>query len=289
MRESFTSLTFEMIPPISGSHRVFNTYDDLYLVPTTRPIIDPPSVKTKKIEVPGTNGVIDLTESLTPYPVYNNRTGSIDFAVLNDKMHWAALYSKIMNYLHGRRAKVVLEEDKNWYYDGRWALKSWKPDNSGKWPTVNLEYDLSPFKLSTRTSTELDDDWLWDPFSFYDGVIHNKVDKNYRTYAGLFTNMVVNSSSFTDYGVLKPGRHTYKLFADVIGWAPIVPTITFSNSNMGIKIVNQQLGYDYEKTYNSAGTYTDPECVLYDWTGDGFQLYLKGNGNVTIVFRKGSL
>ena len=98
-------------------------------------------MKTKTIEVPGANGVIDLTESLTPFPVYNNRTGSLEFALLNDRMEhytrynsaphsvtkqyandnskmWAVIYSDIMNKIHGRKCHLILEDDPGGNYDG---------------------------------------------------------------------------------------------------------------------------------------------------------------------------
>lgn len=298
----YHSLDFEMIPPKGGTHMRFNTYEDLFLVPTSRPVINPPTVKTKQIEVPGANGVIDLTESLTPYPVYNNRQGSIEFAVLNEKklsggkeMQWQTLYSKILNMIHGHKAKVILEDDPGWYYEGRWSVGNWTSNNDGTWSNVTLDYDLHPYKLSVYDSIEGGassgaDRWKWDPFSFVDGVIYNQlVAANWTggTPDGFFKNIPVDSTDWVKYGIAK-GTDSV-LYRDQVGWMPVSPVVTFSAANMGIRITNSELGYNYAKTYDSAGTYTDPTCLLYDWTGDGFHVYLKGTGNVTIAFRRGSL
>ena len=61
-----------------------NTWDDWRLVPASRPVFNPPAQKVKTLEIPGGDGVIDLSQSLTGYPVYQNRTGSIEFIVMND-------------------------------------------------------------------------------------------------------------------------------------------------------------------------------------------------------------
>lgn len=33
-----------------------NTYDDWFLIPTSRPVFNPPAVKTKYIDIPGRTG-----------------------------------------------------------------------------------------------------------------------------------------------------------------------------------------------------------------------------------------
>ena len=88
-----------------------NTWDDWHLVPTSRPVFHPPAQKVKTIDVPGGDGVIDLSRALTGYPVYQNRTGSFEFIVPNgfepweagriEQTPWHSVYSDIMDYLHG--------------------------------------------------------------------------------------------------------------------------------------------------------------------------------------------
>ena len=57
-----------------------NTWDDWRLVPASRPLFNPPAQKVKTLDIPGGDGVIDLSQALTGYPVYQNRTGSIEFS-----------------------------------------------------------------------------------------------------------------------------------------------------------------------------------------------------------------
>ena len=61
-----------------------NTWDDWKIVPASRPVFKSPALKKKTIEIPGADGFIDLSESLTGYPVYSNREGSFEFVVMND-------------------------------------------------------------------------------------------------------------------------------------------------------------------------------------------------------------
>ena len=69
-----------------------NTWDDWHLIPSTRPLFNPPDAKTHYVDIPGANGQLDLIESLTGYPLYENRTGSIEFYVANGYEDWAVLY-----------------------------------------------------------------------------------------------------------------------------------------------------------------------------------------------------
>ena len=68
-----------------------NTYKDWYLVPDGRPVVAMPEPKLVTVDVPGRNGLLDLSESIRKFPVFSNRTGSWNFHVLNDKINWVTL------------------------------------------------------------------------------------------------------------------------------------------------------------------------------------------------------
>lgn len=143
-----------------------NTWDDWHLVPTSRPVFNPPSVKTNIIDIPGANGSIDLTEALTGEPLFSDRTGSFEFIVVNDYTSWEKAYSDIMNYLHGKQMHAILEDDPNFYYNGRFSVNQWKSDRS--WSLITINYTVDPFK-KRRTSSL--DPWFWDTFNFRTGII----------------------------------------------------------------------------------------------------------------------
>lgn len=121
-----------------------NTWDDWKIVPKERPVFAPPKVKTTYIDIPGGNGSIDLSESLTGYPVYENRTGSFKFYVMNGYADWQDRYSEIMNYLHGQRMKAVLADDPDYYYYGRFTVDSW--DSGDTWSEITIGYEVEPYK-----------------------------------------------------------------------------------------------------------------------------------------------
>lgn len=154
-----------------------NTWVDWYLIPSSRPVFNPPEPKTKLVDVPGANGHLDMSTVLTGDITYNNRTGSIEFIVDNGQYSdyngskWASVYSEIMDYLHGRKMRATLEDDPSFYYEGRFSINQWKSDPHNS--KVTIDYDVSPFKYEAASSLE---DWVWDDFNFESGIIREYKD-----------------------------------------------------------------------------------------------------------------
>lgn len=135
-----------------------NTWDDWHIVPTSRPLVNPPEIKSEYVDIPGANGTLDYTEILTGAPVYKNRTGSWEFAVMNDYQKWNVLYNTLLSYLHGHYFdSVILEDEPEYKYKGRLTLNEWK--SSKDHSTVTIDYNFDPFKYPASGDTV---DWKWD-------------------------------------------------------------------------------------------------------------------------------
>ena len=152
-----------------------NTYDDWHLVASERPAVAMPKVKTQYYDAPGSDGQIDVTNALSAEPVYSNREGSFEFYVLNDDpdYNWVEVYDKIVNYLHGKKMKMILEDDPEYYYKGRFAVEDWKtqPD----WSRITISYNLEPFKYYVDDDRYAILDWETNP------ILDNKTDKIYSS------------------------------------------------------------------------------------------------------------
>lgn len=154
-----------------------NTWVDWYLIPSSRPVIKPPTVKTKYVDVPGADWHLDLSTVLTGDVTYNGREGSLEFIVDNGRLtdymaeKWSSLYSEIMDYLHGKVLNMTLEDDSTFYYTGRFAVNEWRsdPENS----KIVIDYNVSPFKLEATGSLE---DWKWDTFNFEIDIVREYKD-----------------------------------------------------------------------------------------------------------------
>ena len=161
-----------------------NTWKDWKLIPSSRPLFNAPKVKTNYIDLPGANGSIDATQVLSSYIYYNNREGSNEFYVANREHDWATVYSEIMNYLQGRKVKIILSDDPGFYYRGRLAVNQWKSEKD--FSRIVIDYVVDPYKYEIISTNE---DWLWDPFNFYTGIIRKKSD---------YTNVRMNAYDATN-------------------------------------------------------------------------------------------
>lgn len=143
--------------------------------------------KTFTFEVPGRDGVIDLTERMGGVK-YANRQLTFKF-VSKDKSAgaWHALYSEISNYCHGQLKDIILDSDPGFYWTGRVAIESTKEDQLHGILTAVV--DVEPYKYELANST---DDWKWSPFNFENGVI--------RRYKNL---EVSGTTTFEIYGAEK--------------------------------------------------------------------------------------
>ena len=134
-----------------------NTYTEWGLIPTSRPVVDPPQVKTTCVDLPASHGVLDYTSLLLAEVPYGQRKGSWEF-MLRTGADWPSVYSSLLNYLHGERHTVVHEDDPAFQYVGRLSVNAWKTEPA--FSHVTIDYDLDPFKYSVHASDETD--WLWD-------------------------------------------------------------------------------------------------------------------------------
>lgn len=227
-----------------------NTYSDWHLVPDGRQSIAMPAVKTTLVEIPGASGTIDLSESLTNYPVYENREGHLRFHVLNDKGNWVDLYQEIANHIHGKRVKMTLEDDPDYYYEGRISIPEWEHPNDGTWSSISLDYVLDPYK------------YYKDPIEITQAL--SSTSKTIRMTTAYVGRMPVNPT-FTVSGI---GTGTAK--------------VVCYNPELGISAKT--------KTITANGSYKFSDIILSMMKSSNFcYLVVSGSGTLTISMRKGEL
>lgn len=227
-----------------------NTWDDWFLIPSSRPVFNPPAPKTSYIDIPGSDGQLDMTEALAGYPLYECRKGSLEFIVDNWHREWQDLYSEIMDYLHGQTMRAILEDDPDHYYEGRFSVNQWKSEAVNS--KIVIDYVVYPYKLDRYSSVE---DWEWDTFNFESGIVRDYRDMN------------VDS----------------ELYVDVIGSRkPVIPAFVVETPDgNGMVVEYNDAVYDLPD-----GTTKTTSIVLRD--GD-ISLRFIGHGTVSIDYRGGGL
>lgn len=161
----------------------YNTWENWHIVPTSRPLVNPPGVETNYVEIPGADGALDFTETLTGKPVYKNREGSWEFVVLNDYQNWSDLYNMLLSTIHGKEFDIVLEDEPEYVYHGRLVLNEWKSEEHNS--KITIDYVIEPYKK--RSSTYVDD-WKWNDLTCDTDV--------YTVFYGSFT---VNGKRYRNF------------------------------------------------------------------------------------------
>jgi len=120
----------------------FHSYRDFSLI-LSQKTIGTPSPKTETIDIPGGDGVLDLTEVFGEVK-YNNRNLSFEFSSIVPQSDFMDQFSHIQDALHGQKMRIVLDDDPEWYYTGRISVSEWKADkNIGK---LTIDCDCEPYK-----------------------------------------------------------------------------------------------------------------------------------------------
>jgi hypothetical protein len=242
----------------------FHGFNDLSLIATAPLVVPPPTQKRNTLEIPGKNGLIDLSTVLTGFPVYSNRSGSWQFIVdnsdpqVNPDETWVQRYNKVLNSLNGRNMKVYLDDDPEWYYEGNIQVSEWSPTHP--WASVTIGFDFEPYRKSIFTSEmEFIGDGSSVNYYFRRGTGFNT---NYeypaqtagqpRVYATLSNGTWLNLSASPES-------------VDLLDYMPIIPDSTIasvsgSNSyNFIFDLRNRKLGYSRsEVTYSGSGNVQNP-------------------------------
>ena len=112
--------------------------------------VAPAEPKLILIDVPGADGSKDMSEQPAGRIVYNDRLLVWTFALYPGD-NWAAKRREVSNALNGRRCRITLDEDPDFYYDGRLAVKSYPRDKTLR--QITLEATCAPYMLKQSETT----------------------------------------------------------------------------------------------------------------------------------------
>lgn len=114
--------------------------------------LSPPEPKTTTVEVPGRDGVLDLTESLIGDVTYGNRSMTFTFLIV-DLEQFEVVKTQISNALHGRKFNFEMTMDPGYTYTGRFKINSYT--HTATWSHgicgfIEVEIDAEPYKLKSH-------------------------------------------------------------------------------------------------------------------------------------------
>ena len=127
-----------------------HSIDDWDLLMVSKSIPDP-EPKIIDVDIAGSNGKLDLSE-WTGEVLYNNRILTFNFDIYDSPSNWWTLKRQISNYLHGKKLKIVLDKDNQYFYYGRCKVTSFS--NETTVAHITIECDCEPFIYKKDITTK---------------------------------------------------------------------------------------------------------------------------------------
>lgn len=144
----------------------FHSFRHLGLLPAAPPNFGYAEPDIVRVPIPGASGSLDLSDALTGYTAYRDRTPELLFYLPGRESQREILRARTAAAIHGKLVQIVPDENPDGYWYGRLQVET--PIHDRAADTLTVSGWLDPYKYDRRRT---DQDWLWDPFSFETGVI----------------------------------------------------------------------------------------------------------------------
>lgn len=105
--------------------------------------IGSPAVKVNKVDIEGADSSLDLTDFFGE-PKYEDVKHRFEFSTIVPQRQFLSLFSSIKNALHGKKMRIILDDDPLFYYVGRLHVSSFT--NEKNIGMVSIEADCEPYK-----------------------------------------------------------------------------------------------------------------------------------------------
>lgn len=249
---------------VKGIYSTCHSLRDLGLHPRSKPRIISPDIQSDPQEMPGHDGLLDDAEEMDGTVHFFNREGVFEFVNIDGRETWDAC-EKRLKRLHGRKKQIVLDEDPTGYYYGRLHVDEPEYDSEGGKAFYTVTADLEPFKYDFNTTVE---PWLWDPFSFIDGVARDVArgsdDNNYG-----YSTIKIDNSTITIYGSMIPTVPDIRVKSGTL-------SVTYTNMYGNSRTVPLVTGSNLGKVYDLYLTDDKPKVLKFT-----------GSGVIDIVYKTG--
>lgn len=120
----------------------YHSYKDLHLILSEKEI-GAPQVKRHTLDIPGGDGVIDYTDFFGE-PKYDNVQHKFTFTTIQPRTEHLTQFSTVKNALHGKKVRIILDDDPTFFYSGRCEVSSFK--NEKGIGTITITCDCEPYK-----------------------------------------------------------------------------------------------------------------------------------------------
>lgn len=107
----------------------------------------PAEPKLNLIDIPGADGSVDMSELPGGRLVYKDRTLTWIYALYPGE-NWDAKHRQVSNALNGKRCRITLDSNPDYYYDGRVTVKKYNKDKLLR--QITVEAICNPWMLKQQ-------------------------------------------------------------------------------------------------------------------------------------------
>ena len=101
-------------------------------------------LRTEYITIPGRDGYLDLSD-VYGEANYDNRTLEFQFDLFDKPINWWSTYDLIKSYLHGKKRKIILDVDDDYYYYGRCSVSALTHEKNVA--HISISCNCDPYKM----------------------------------------------------------------------------------------------------------------------------------------------
>lgn len=130
----------------------FHSYRDFGLLLQSKEI-GSPSVKVNKIDIPGADGDLDMTDYFGG-PKYENVKHKFEFATLAPRSEQLTLFSTIKNAIHGKKGRIIIDGDPSFFYLGRCSVSAFTNDKGAGHLTIECDCEPYKYKMAKTVVTK---------------------------------------------------------------------------------------------------------------------------------------
>ena len=133
----------------------YHSYRDLRLLLSEKEM-GAPAVKKTTLDIPGGDGELDFTE-FHGEPKYGNVTHTFKFTTIQPRREFLTQYSEVKNALHGRKVRIILDDDPAYFYMGRCDVSKFTDEKGIGTITVTCDCEPYKYKLAKTVVTKVVD------------------------------------------------------------------------------------------------------------------------------------
>lgn len=177
--------------------------------------IESPEPKTYSVDIPLTDGALDLTGQMSRSVFYEDRQITIGLELRTLRGEWPRCVSLIMNEIHGQEVRVEFDDDPRYYWTGRATVQV--PEDHGATLGITIIVQAKPLKRKNARSLLYDDNVGGSDSVTFDTTatrtyfyfdVHTLNPDTTVTYDGETWSLPAGQS--TAFGLfVTPGQHTF--------------------------------------------------------------------------------